>query len=80
MKTFYFVGGPRPGQVEEFFRRLREAGGPPVGWQIFPHVADTRALHLVSAESEQEILDHLRRFADIYEHGEILEVRRPTGE
>ncbi len=26
MKKFYFVGGPRTGQAEEFFRRLNQIG------------------------------------------------------
>jgi hypothetical protein len=39
MKTFYFVGGPKPGRGEEFFQRLVQVGGSPPNWQIYPHVA-----------------------------------------
>ncbi len=31
MKKFYFVGGPKIGQAEEFFRRLNQIGGSPSG-------------------------------------------------
>lgn len=75
MKTFYFVGGPRRGHEEEFFRLLRASGGAPSGWQIYPHVADARALHIVTAASTDEIHAHLRQFGEIYEAGEIVEVR-----
>ncbi len=75
MKKFYFVGGPRTGQSEEFFRRLEEIGGTPSSWLVFPHAAvDGKALHVVGAESQEEILDHLRHFEGIYEHSEIIEV------
>jgi hypothetical protein len=76
MRTFYFIGGPKPGQAEEFFRRLAQIGGSPTNWQIYPHIAnDGMALHVVNAESQQDILDHLKAFHDIYEYSEIIEVR-----
>jgi|BarGraNGADG00212_1021973.scaffolds.fasta_scaffold04250_7 hypothetical protein len=76
MKTFYFVGGPRPGQAGEFLRRLEQIGRPPAGWQICPHVAgDGQALHVVTVASAQEIIDYLAQFSDIYAHSEIVEVR-----
>jgi hypothetical protein len=76
MKTFYFIGGPKPGQAKEFFQRLARAGGSPANWRVYPHVAnDDKALHVVQAESVQDILDHLHAFQDIYEHSEIIEVR-----
>ncbi len=78
MKDFYFVGGPRRGREAEFFRRLKEIGGAPPGWQIFRHASDDRALHLVSAEAEADILSHLEEFGDTYEHGSIVEVLRPA--
>ncbi len=56
MKKFYFVGGPKAGQAEEFFRRLAQIGGPPSGWRIYPHaIKDGKALHLVEVESQDEI-------------------------
>ena len=79
MKTFYFVGGPKPGRVEEFFQRLAQVGGSPPNWQIYPHVAnDGKALHVVNVESLQSILDHLQHFQEIYEYSEIIEVRVPV--
>jgi hypothetical protein len=76
MRTFNFVGGPRPGQALEFFRRLERIVGSPAGWQIYHHVAgDDLALHVVAAESEQAIVDHLAHNADIYEYTAIIEVR-----
>ncbi len=76
MSMFYFIGGPKPGRAEEFFRRLAQIGGTPANWQIYPHVAgDGQALHIVSAESAQSILDHLQHFQDIYEHSKIVEIR-----
>jgi hypothetical protein len=79
MSTFYFVGGPKADQLDEFFERLGRVGGTPNSWQIFPHAAeDGRALHIVRAESAQSILDHLRHFDDIYDRTEIVEVRDPT--
>jgi hypothetical protein len=68
MRTFYFVGGPTPGDAEAFFRRLDAAGGPPAGWRIYPHACgDGKALHIVRAESTDPINAHLAQFADIYE-------------
>ena len=68
MRTFYFVGGPTPGNAEAFFRRLDAAGGPPPGWRIYPHACgDNKALHIVLAESADSINAHLAQFADIYE-------------
>jgi hypothetical protein len=75
MKTFYFVGGPNPGMHEQFSQRLKEIGGPPKGWTIYPHSPDDgKALHLVSAGSRQDILDHIVHFADLYTYGEIIEI------
>ncbi len=75
MRTYYFVGGPKPGQMEEFFRRLNAIGGVPPAWQIYPHVAsDGKALHIVAVESLEEILNHLRHFEGIYERSEIVEI------
>jgi len=79
MKTFYFIGGPKPGRVEEFFQRLAQVGGLPANWKIYPHVAsDGKALHVVNVESLQSILDHLQHFQEIYEYSEIIEVRVPV--
>lgn len=79
MKLFYFVGGPKPGRAEEFFQRLHQIGGSPAGWRIYPHSThDGKALHVVSAESQQAILDHLQHFDDIYERSEIIEVQDMT--
>ena len=75
MRLFYFIGGPKAGEAEEFFRRLRQAGGTPPSWRIYPHADnDGRALHMVEVESPQEILNHLQHFDDIYEHTEIVEI------
>jgi hypothetical protein len=75
MKKFYFVGGPKPGQTEEFFRRLNQIGGSPSGWRLYPHADHSgKALHLVDAESEESIIDHLQHFQDIYERSEIVEI------
>jgi hypothetical protein len=75
MRRFYFVGGPTASHSEEFFRRLAELGGPPPGWRLYPHaVPDGKALHIVDAESPEQITDHLRHFDGIYERGEIVEV------
>ena len=81
MKTYYFVGGPRSGQTEDFVTRLRALGGPPPGWQIYPHTSgDGHALHLVRANSTADVTAHLDHFADIYQHGPIVEVApRPGG-
>jgi hypothetical protein len=75
MKKFYFVGGPKRGQAEAFFRRLNQIGGTPFGWRLFPHADNSgKALHLVDAESQDEILNHLQHFHDIYERSEIVEI------
>ncbi len=75
MKKFYFVGGPKAGKSEEFFRRLAEIGGTPRTWRIYPHAAhDGKALHIADVESQDEILDHLHHFDDVYEWGEIVQV------
>jgi hypothetical protein len=74
VRSFYFVGGPRPGREAEFFRRLNEIGGPPPGWQILRHATGDRALHLVAADSEADIVAHLEEFGDGYEHDAIVEV------
>ena len=71
------MGGPKAGHADEFFQRLTQIGGTPVTWQIYPHAAgDGKALHVIEAESLREILDHLRHFADIYDHTEILEIQK----
>jgi hypothetical protein len=76
MSTYYFVGGPLPGRMDEFRRRLDGAGGPPAGWRILAHASgDGRALHLVEADSREAILRHLALFEGIYACGEIVEVR-----
>jgi hypothetical protein len=82
-KTYYFVGGPLPGRMDEFRRRLDAAGGPPPGWRIYPHASgDGRALHVVEAESRDAILRHLARFDGIYAYDDIIAVRTlpPSGE
>jgi hypothetical protein len=80
MKTFYFVGGPLPGRMEEFLRRLDRADGPPAGWLVFPHASgDGRALHVVNADSREAVLGHLAHFDGIYAHDEIVEVRPAPG-
>jgi hypothetical protein len=79
MNTYYFVGGPLPGTMGEFRRRLDAAGGPPAGWLVYPHASgDGQALHVVLAESTEAILEHLARFSGIYAHGAIVEVRAPA--
>ncbi|HSL42373.1 MAG TPA: hypothetical protein VK897_03005 [Anaerolineales bacterium] len=76
MKIFYFGGGPKPGYTEEFFQRLAQIGGSPVGWQIYPHAAeDGKALHIVNTDAVQIILDHLQHFDGTYEHSDIIEIR-----
>lgn len=68
MPRFYFVGGPTPGHVHEFFERLAAIGGAPAGWQISPHASgDGKALHIVDAESDAAITAHRAQFAGIYE-------------
>lgn len=75
MKRYYFVGGPKPDHVDEFFQRLQQLGGSPNGWQVFPHASgDGKALHLITAKTEKEILEHLQHFNDIYEHTDIIEI------
>jgi hypothetical protein len=75
VKKYYFVGGPKTGQSEEFFRRLNQVGGTPPGWRVYPHVVgDDKALHVVDVESEEEVFKHLQHFHDIYEWGEIVEI------
>ena len=75
MKKFYFVGGPKTGQAEAFFRRLHQIGGTPSGWRLYPHADKSgMALHLVDAESQDDIVHHLEHFHDIYERGEIVEI------
>jgi len=75
MRKFYFVGGPKTGQSEEFFRRLDEIGGTPAGWHIYPHtVIDGKALHIVDAGSQDEIVEHLQNFQGIYEWTDIIEI------
>lgn len=80
MRRYYFVGGPLPGQMNEFRRRLGEAGGPPPGWLVLPHASgDGRALHVVQEESLESVQRHLARFDGIYAHDEIVEVIEPPG-
>jgi hypothetical protein len=80
MNTYYFVGGPLPGTMEEFRRRLEAAGGSPPGWLVLPHVSgDGRALHVVHADSREVVLRHLARFEGIYAHDDLVEVRPPPG-
>jgi hypothetical protein len=68
MRTFYFVGGPTAGTAAEFFRRLDMLGGPPPGWQLYPHAnEDGKALHIVRVANEDAITAHLAHFSDIYE-------------
>jgi hypothetical protein len=75
MKKFYFVGGPKSGQSEAFFRRLNQIGGSPPGWHIYPHtVNDDKALHIVDTESQDGILNHLQHFEGLYEWSEIVEI------
>ena len=78
MRKYYFVGGPKTGQTEEFFRRLEQIGGTPPTWRVYPHaVDDGKALHIADVESQNEILDHLQHFRDIYEWSEIVEIIEP---
>ena len=75
MKTYYFIGGPLSERAGEFFTRLKALGGPPPGWQLYPHASgDGNALHLVQANSTADITAHLDHFSDIYRHGPIVEV------
>lgn len=75
MRLYYFVGGPTQGHEAEFGRKLASIGGAPAGWEVYP-LADGsgQALHLVAADSEQAIDDHLAKFAPAYERGPIVEV------
>jgi hypothetical protein len=80
MRSYYFVGGPLPGRMDEFRRRLDAAGGPPPGWVVLPHASgDGLALHLVEAGSREEVLGHLAIFAGIYAHDEIFELTSLPG-
>ena len=75
MKTFHFTGGPKYGMQEKFFQRLKEIGSVPQGWVIYPHVSeDGKALHIVTVESLQDVLEHVAHFDSFYEYGEIIEV------
>jgi hypothetical protein len=74
--SFYFVGGPLPGRMAEFRRRLDAAGGPPPGWTLYPHAnSDGQALHVVTCDRIEEIREHLAHFDGIYTYGEIVQVR-----
>ena len=75
MRTYYFIGGPTPGNQETFFCRLEAAGGLPSGWSIYPHTTgDGKALHIARVESADAIAAHLALFADIYQSTEPVEV------
>jgi hypothetical protein len=75
MKTFYFVGGPRPGDIQKFHRRLATVGGPPEGWQVYPHADGSGlALHMVATDNVDTIAEHLQHFAGIYQAGAVIEV------
>lgn len=75
MRLYYFIGGPKDEYQEEFFRRLRDLGGVPAGWQIYPHKQDDgKALHIVQASTLEEVIAHLRHFDGIYDHSEIVEI------
>ena len=75
MKTFYFTGGPKYGMQEKFFQRLKEISGVPQSWVIYPHVSDdSKALHIVTVESLQDVLEHVAHFNSCDEHDEIIEV------
>ena len=82
MRTYYFIGGPTPGNEQTFFRRLEVAGGLPAGWSIYPHVGgDGKALHIARAESADAITSHLALFADIYEStGPVEVIDDPKGQ
>ncbi len=81
MRTYYFVGGPTAGHMDEFRRRLAAVAGPPPGWLVLPHASgDGRALHVVEAESREAVLEHLAVFEGVYAHDDLVEVRpRPGG-
>lgn len=75
MKKFYFIGGPKEGYVEEFFKRLANVGGTPSSWRIYPHANnDGKALHIMLVENESKILEHLNHFEDVYDRSEIIEI------
>ena len=75
MRTYYFIGGPTPGNELTFFRRLREAGGLPAGWSVYPHiVGDGKALHIARVEADDAIVAHLSLFADVCEANERVGV------
>lgn len=77
MKKYYFIGGPKKEFIQEFFNRLKKIGGPPSGWSIYPHANnDGKALHIVEAESDNEIFKHLKHFIDIYDRSEIVEITK----
>jgi hypothetical protein len=69
------VGDRRGAREAEFGRRLAEIGGAPPGWQIYP-LADGsgQALHLVAADDERAIDEHLAHFAPGYARGSIAEL------
>lgn len=75
MRLFYFVGGPTAGNEQAFVDRLRELGGPPTGWQVYP-LADGsgQALHVVTVEAEGAIDAHLANFAPGYQRGPVIEL------
>lgn len=78
MKRFYFVGGPRAGQEAVFMAALRRVGGPPSGWTIYPHAnGDGQALHVVEADDESCIDEHLDQFDGFYDRGPVIEVTLP---
>jgi hypothetical protein len=80
LSIFYFVGGPLPGRMAEFRRRLDAEGGPPAGWTLHPHAnGDGQALHVVTCHRIEEIREHLANFDGIYACGEIVEVRALPG-
>jgi len=72
---YYFVGGPREDHIEEFFKLLKEKGGPPENWTVYPHAnGDGKALHIIDGATREEVLEHLSSFMDIYEMSELIEV------
>jgi len=75
MITFNFTGDPKYGKQEKFFQRLKEISGVPQSWVIYPHVSDdSKALHIVTVESLQHVLEHATPFDSFYEYGEIIEI------
>ena len=75
MKDYYFIGGPVPSREDLFYKTLKEIGETPSGWKILPY-ADRQgeALHIITAESKDDIMDHLRHFEGFYQHSEIIEI------